>query len=667
MAFSVGITANSGETVNTQGLTLRPLGYSAAATGGPTEARVAVGGDWLACLAALEWLAYRVVIRNGNGTAVWSGMVTGVEVQTPGARIGLTLDDMRNRILVDYTYDDAEGVSQAADTGWLQDDVSAARYGVREERVSLADAPQAQAEQKRATWLAQVRLPVGSIEPDGGRTDGADGVAGATLLCSGLWGTLEWRYFAETAGRVVYDEGETGEHLLGWGVTSNLIGFRNGAIHDLGARLGNLAAGGKVVVAGSGSNNGTLTVEGAGDGEQVVQTSTSTSFEAADDVRDAVVGLSRFQADQMVRVEGSSANNNGFYWVKTTGAQRIEISSGVNSIQNAAAGPTITLTQGHSAAVGETVALERPGANVTLAALGSKIAQSFAVPSAGGDWAAYEVLVRAKRVGSPADGLQVGLWTDAAGAPGVQLAAATIAGGDMPTSMDWVTANLGIPPTLTGGNTYWIVVERTGSNAPDACYAVGVQTETEAAYADGVLRIWNGSAWAARWEDGDLPFQVWGQVETSKQIERMVQSAGQFLAGAVVVDASTIWKRQWRDGTRRALAEIEELMEAGAAGTNRQYVATVTPERMAMVRLEPTAQEDDPIYSALTGTWRLAQGGPWEEGVLPVGRWVQVGDLPLAGMGVAGLSRFFCERADYDVESGRLTPEPRGRRLPWDI
>jgi hypothetical protein len=40
---------------------------------------------------------------------------------------------------------------------------------------------------------------------------------------------------------------------------------------------------------------------------------------------------------------------------------------------------------------------------------------------------------------------------------------------------------------------------------------------------------------------------------------------------------------------------------------------------------------------------------------------------PLVGLTAMGLSPFFCERADYDVESGRITPEPRGRTLPWDV
>jgi hypothetical protein len=34
---------------------------------------------------------------------------------------------------------------------------------------------------------------------------------------------------------------------------------------------------------------------------------------------------------------------------------------------------------------------------------------------------------------------------------------------------------------------------------------------------------------------------------------------------------------------------------------------------------------------------------------------------------VQSLSPFFVERADYDVAGDRMTLEPRGRTLPWDV
>lgn len=656
--FSVELFTNEWVVVDTQRLQLKPLSYSAAAVGGPVEARIELTGDSLTCFAALDWLRYYVVIRNGNGTPVWNGIVTGVDYQSEATRIGVTLDDMRNRILVDYTYDDASGTPQSAATDWAQDATSISRYGTKEERVSLADAPQAQAEQKRGTWLAQVKLPIASVEP-------GEGQVSATLNCTGLWQTLDWQYYADASGRVVFDEADDAEHLLGWGLTSNLIGFRNQAIHDISARLANLAYGGKVVVTGSAANNTTLTVGQPGSDDAVTLGPTNTiSFDALDDIMDSAGGLGSFRADDMIRVEGSSANNNGYYWVKTTGTTHIEASGGANNIASAAAGPSITLTMGHKATVDEAVTAERPGNTTTITALGTKIAQSFSVPGSV-NWAAYEVMVRVKKIGTPADNLRISLYSDSGSTPNAQLATATITGSTLSEDMNWVTANLGTPPTLTAGATYWIVVERTGSNAHDGCYAVGFNTDP--GYGSGVMRIWNGSAWGTRWEDGDMPFQVWGQLETSTQILRILQAEGQFFAASSVADASNTYKRQYRDGTRKALAEVEELMETGTSATKR-YIATVNADRQVTARQEPLPADDDPVYSAKTGTWRVAQGGPWEEGVLPAGRWVMVGDLPpLVGLTVFGLSPFFCERADYDVESGRMTPEPRGRTLPWDV
>ena len=643
--------------INTQRLRLVPASYSHQDRGGPMEATVDVGGDLLACWDVLNWLRYWVVIRNPNGTPVWWGLVQRAEVRTGKTTVGVSLDDMRNRILVDYTYEDASGTPQDGTTSWAQDAVSVARYGKKEERVSYADAKDAtEAQQKRDIWLDQVKVPVAALEV-------GEGEVGATLRCTGVWQTVDWVYYANPLGKEVYDESDDVEHLLGWGLTSNVIGFRQQAIHDRECRLQNLIYGGKVVVTGSASNNGTYTVQQPGEEDQVTLTSTAISFEPNDDIRTTNLGeLYPFRGEDMIQVSGSSANNNGYYWVKTTGANAIEVSSGANTIQSMSAGPSITLVQGHRVTLEENVTVERPGNNVTLTALGTKIAQSFQNTQATA-WAVYEVAVRVKRIGTCADYLQVSIYSGAT--PTTQLATATVQGITFAEEMSWVTINLGTPATINPGNTYWIVLERTGGNAPDNCYAVGLNTE--AGYGYGALKIWNGSAWVDRWENADMPFQVWGQVETSTQISTMLTAAGQFLTGVAVMDASATWKRQWRDGQRRALAEVEELMDTGAA-SGRRFVSTVTPERMAIVRLEPQPASDDPLFSATTGELRMPTGGPWDVGVLPVGRWVRLNDVPpLLGSTVAGVSAIFVERADYDVAAGRLQLEPRGRRQPWEL
>ena len=97
-------------------------------------------------------------------------------------------------------------------------------------------------------------------------------------------------------------------------------------------------------------------------------------------------------------------------------------------------------------------------------------------------------------------------------------------------------------------------------------------------------------------------------------------------------------------------------------------MATVTPERVALVKTEPDANDYGAVYSATTGKLRHAAGGPWPPGVLPVGDWVHLVDVPpLAGITLESLSPFFVERADYDVAGDRLTLEPRGRTLPWEL
>ena len=657
MSFTVDVLDHTYGPVNTQRLRLTPSNYSSAAIGGPVEATIEVEGDLLTCWDVLNWLRYYVIVRNENHTPVWWGIVTRAEVQGPYCRVGVTLEDMRNRIVVDYTYDDAAGVPQSAETAWAEDATSVARYGRKEERLSLADTPQTMAEQKRDAWLAQVAGPVASIEM-------AEGEPGAVLSCTGLWQALDWQFYANSYGREIYDESDDIEHLLGWGLTSVNIGFRNSAIHDLYARLGNLINGGKVVVTGSWANNTTLTVgqPPAEDSSQIVLGPTTTiSFDPNDDIMDSMQWLGVFEAEEMIFV-GGSVDNDGYYWVKTTGHDRIEVTGGASIIQSESAGASVTLTQGHRATVDETVSDERPGYTTTITALGTKIAQSFVMPSS---WSVYEVMVRCKRIGTPADNLRCSIYSNSAGAPGTQLATATVTGSGLAEDSAWVTWTFGTPPALTSGTTYWIVVERTGSNAYDACYVVGVNSAKD--YSGGALKIWNGSAWADRWEDADMPFQVWGQEQTSTQIDAILRDGGQFFADVLVADASGVWKRQYRDGQRRALAEVEELMSAGNT-SDRRYVAAVTPERLALVRIEGDAATGDPAFSVVTGKLRQAAGGPWETGVLPVGRWVHVVDgPPMTGLALAALSPIFVERADYDVAGDRMTLEPRGRTLPWDV
>ena len=653
MRFTVDVLDWQYAPVDTQRLRLMPANYSSQAVGGPLEARIDVQGDALTCWSVLSWLRYYVIIRNEHHTPVWWGIVTGAEVQTPASKVGVTLADMRNRIVVDYTYDDAAGVPQSAETDWAQDADSVARYGTHEERVSLADAPQAMAESKRDAWLAQVKRPVASIEV-------GEGEASATLTCAGLWSALEWKYYANDRGRHLYDETEDIEHILGWSLTSNVIGFNGSAIHDRDARLSTLLHGGQVIVSGSTSNDGLLIINQPSDDAAVVYgPKTTISFDPNDDIMDSDNGLGVFRAEEFIQVSGSGAND-GYYRVKTTGSARIEVTDGAAIIASESAGASVTLRQGHMATVDESVTLERPGASITIGAVGSTIAQSFLMPST---WSVYEVAIRAKRVGTPGDNLICSIYSGAT--PTTLLANATVTGSGLAEEMAWVTFTFGSPPSLTGGTTYWLVIARGGAHDYANHYRIGLNSEK--GYTSGALKIYWISSWIDRWEDADMPFQIWGQEQTSYQVDTILRDAGQFITDVMVVGASGVWKRQYRDGTRRANAEVEELMEAGNS-SSRRYVATVTPERVALVKAEPDANDYGAVYSATTGKLRHAAGGPWPPGVLPVGDWVHLVDVPpLVGITLESLSPFFVERADYDVAGDRLTLEPRGRMLPWEL
>lgn len=663
MSFAVQVRDRSDTGVLAGRVQLEAVRWEGEMPGGPShadvEARGAPGDLW----ALLDWLRYHVTVVNEHGTAVWFGTVQSVEVVTGAARVGLTLADMVNRVLVDYTYEDENGETQSGSTAWAQDDSSVNRYGRFEERAPLNDADETEAEAKRDAWLsgdARVSLPTPVLELGGG------GEAFAVLTCIGFWQTLPQTFWARENGRVVHEAGWDEEHLIGWQRSAaDKIGFHLNAIHDLDAGLGDLPDGTKVVVTGSASNNTTFTVRRA---EEVLDTdptswsATTISFGADDDIMKSDGGLEQFSLNQMLKISGAAqAQNNGYAFVATEGSGRIEVRGRAANIVNEGAGANVTIAAGRRVDVAEGVTVERPavGVTTTLTAKGVKVAQSFVAPDA---WDAAEILLYARRIGSPADALRVALYSDSAGAPNASLATATLALADVGEEMVLHRFDLSPWVRLTTGSTYWIVVDRTAGG--DGAWAVGL--ETAATYADGQLKIWHGAAWETRWTDADMPFEVWGKRDTVSQIADIVAPAncGQhFVSTLRARRLSGVYKRIWRDGRSRADQEVADLLDAGTSD-NRALQAWVTKERLVVVGEEPQPTSDQMalLYDVTTGALRYGSGQVVEPGYLPLGQWVY-----LDGIEHTALRRVMVARAAYDAREGRLSIEAKGRSAPWEL
>lgn len=641
------------------GLALQPVWWSMAAVGGPDQCEIEAAGTHLALWETLRWLRWGVQVINPYGTRVWWGYVHEVDVALgPGLRITLSLENLYNRVAVAYTYEDGAGSLQRAVTDWAEHAASMDRYGARELRFTRSDTNAELAEATQAELLRQLGVPRGSPSPMGDS-------AGATLRCRGWWQTLGWQYYAQTAGKEGFEQvgGANQTVGVGTGSASTVIGFRADNRRIFNTNTG-LLPGSQFVVSGSGSNDGLFTVQTLNTQPDATITDTTISFSeeagsADDDIYDSNSGLGSLLADDVVQVEGTSSND-GIYTVKTEDAANLEVQE--SELVYEAAGGSVTLRRRSYVTVKQNVAEEDAGASVSITAVGVEVAQSF-TQEIDASWTVAEIALRVKRVGSPTDNLKVALHANNAGSPGAELDSGTIAGSDLSPNMGWVTVSLNNTDALSYGTTYWVVVSRTGTRSLLNYYMVDV--DEDLSYSGGGLKLYNGSSWTTRATDADMPFVIWGQQETSSQLETLI-GTGELLAGADVVDASGVYSRQWRDGESLALDEARDLLAAGTSSGGR-LLAEVRPSREVRIYAAADANVSYDWTAYADGRWRGPRDAAVEPGMLPAGRWMRLGDIPGQIDAIASLSPVYIERATYRAATGEMRWEPEGAPDPWSV
>lgn len=638
-------------------LQLIPQRFSAAALGGYEQAEIEVAGPEDLLPEVHRWLGYYVAIFNDNHNEVWFGKVMQTTKRGRNRQTTKSLDDMVNRIAVAYSYTDGNGNAVNGTTDWADDTDSQSRYGIKEQLQSQGDLEELQAAALRDNALSDLSKPVKVVGL------GASGDVGGVLLCRGLWATMAWRLYNQAGGVIRNDVTGTVEHLLGWGLSSNTLGFEANMdrIHDINARLEALRKDDVIIVSGAsnGGNNGQFTVEQTATLDPASCTATTIRFEANDDILDTGNGLDFVQSNEMIKVSGSAVGgNNRYYFTKDdVQADHITISPDVTA---SAAGPSVTIQQGHSISVVGALTTEYPASTVTLTARGTLVAQSFTMP-ADVPFLLAEIFVRVKRVGTPSDYLSVAVRADVSGSPsGSSIETVTLLGSGLSEDMSWSKATFSRSNALSYGTTYWLVLTRTGSNDADNYYMIDLSEDLT--YADGAFKLWNGSAWVARSPDVDMPFQIWSQRETTAQIGDILTAAGQFVVAQDIQVASGRYSRQYRDADQSALAELEPLLKAGVSG-GRRLLASVTPDRVVHIYQEPTYNADvAPVLNGNNEMMDVSGASPWEPGKLPAGQWVTLTDeLP-------DDAAVFIERAEYDATAGKYTAlETRGAPNPWDV
>jgi hypothetical protein len=619
-------------------LALFPTYHRANLNGGPVMAEIEVRGPGLALEDAFNWLRRPVYIRNGNGMDVWWGLVNEVRYMVDATTYSMTLDDVANRVAVAYSEPTPDGASQRRTTAWLEDTISSARYGVKDLLESIGTAYAAQAVSTQARLLAE--RAKAQATPEIG--SGGNGGLSVLLLCVGWMETFGWRIYNRLQGRIEFDGDGGRTQAIGWAIfNDNRIGFGGGSIQDMLGRLGPLTQGNKVTIAGSTSNNGTVTLL-AGTSETPASVVSGTIyFETTDDIKSSQSIFGFVKDSYWIKVSGSSANSR-YHKVGATGDQHIRTSASVSgNIVAEGAGPNITIEQGQKISVlGGAGTWEAPGASVTLSVLGSILAQSFVVPST---MKVAQVGVRVGKIGNPGDSFKIDLYNDSSGSPGSYLWTGTLAANSITDSPEWRWVPMP-NPTLNAG-TYWLVVTRTGAEDGANCYAVAL---TKTAY--GSCKAWTGSGWVANSLGEYLPFKVWAGEDTADQMRRIVADVGQFVAIADAPASTGIVTNPYRDEDETALGALTKLIESGTTGGGR-LLAMVSPERVLRIVAEP-APNANPIICGSDGIVRQAGGSNLPEGYLPVGQWADVVGLSPALRASLKVSPVLIEEAEYDWREG---------------
>lgn len=642
-------------------LALKPLRYSTAAIGGYEYAEIELNGTLQELWEALRWLRYYVIIRNQNHTPVWCGMITEAIINLGGISIGKSLDQMTNRIAVAYTYSDANGQAVRETTVWQDNTEAQNRYGVIERLESQGDMEAAEALQLANQALETYGKPIATVSVSGGNT-------GGTLRCRGLWSHLGWKLYNQPGGVVRYEESGNYDHLLGWSVTSTVLAMDawEDKLHDLNARLYPLREDDYVVVSGAANvgNNGTFKVlRRAGTEAATTYTANSINFDANDDILDAASGLGFVESYQLIQVSGSAVAGNNRYYITKDQQTADHVTVNPATVAVSAAGPAITVTQGHAIQLDGALTTEYPANNITVTALGVVVAQSFTLP-VNAPFTVAEIYVRVKRVGNPTDAIKVILRADSGGSPsGTDIELASIAGSNLGDTMTWVKFTLSNSTVLTYGATYWLLVARTSGYSATNYYVV--ELNEDASYAAGQVKLWNGSGWVSRAVAADMPFQIWSWRQTTDQIADILSNANQLFSDYEVRNASSIYKRQFRDQDQTAQDEIENLLNVGTA--NGRLLAKVTPERVAQVYVEPTADRDSDLMLNPLGRLTDNAGQELEPGKLPVGQWIQLTGVPSNADEIEKISPLFLERAEWDCEQEQFSAlEFKGADNPWE-
>lgn len=277
-----------------------------------------------------------------------------------------------------------------------------------------------------------------------------------------------------------------------------------------------------------------------------------------------------------------------------------------------------------------------------------------------------QLQVYARKQGSPTDNFSLAVYAlDGSGNPtGSALASGTAAGSEMSSSLGWVAVTVS-EKELAANTLYGLQVSRSGSVDASNYYVVNVNTGL--GYADGVFRIYNGSNWAARSPNADMPFQVQvnNNVSITQQIADLITNFGQFFSGVTLESTTTVAQGSYQAGDTNARQVAEDLLKIGGPN-GRRLMAHVTRERRVVITEEPAIPTNFPYSVDREGNIyenerRMTEIRP------PIGQWVRIREIP-GGMAatLTSLDYQFVEGAEW-TPGGGLKIAPRGQPSPEEF
>jgi hypothetical protein len=280
------------------------------------------------------------------------------------------------------------------------------------------------------------------------------------------------------------------------------------------------------------------------------------------------------------------------------------------------------------------------------------------------------VAVQVRRIGTPTDNLRVSIYPDAGGIPGTFLSAFEIVGSTLYTESTWMEWPLTTPVALTAGTTYYLGLRRTGSPSMTAGYEVSIDDEGN--YANGSLRVYNGTAWVEIVTDppggADMPFRLIGEIKSTAQLAKALEVVPAFNNNLVLVD-SGVMVRQYIADPKIVLDEITDMLDAGTVDGKR-LVATVMQDRSVVVDVQEEASygsqnlllDDD-------GRLHTATGSLLTPGQLVYGQYVDVESLLLfnsVGIRSTRGPAIYIKESTYSAQDDALNLMSEGAQSPFD-